>query len=49
MNLHSIVEAAEVSHLRAEDEVSQLRECQEDDGEHDGEPGQILSTAGQRG
>ena len=44
-NLQSILKAAEVFDLGAEEQVSQLSEGQEDDDEHDKEACQVLSTA----
>ena len=47
VNLHSIVEAWEVFHLGAEDEVSKLSKGQEDDEEHYSKSCQILCTTSQ--
>ena len=47
VDLHGGIEAAEVLDLRAEDEIAELRERQEDDEEHDSKAGQILGTASQ--
>ena len=49
VDLHGCIEAAEVLDLRAEDEIAELRERQEDDEEHDGEASQILGAARQSG
>jgi len=39
--LHRVAEAAEVVHVRAEDEVAELRERKEDREEHDGEAEEV--------
>ena len=48
-DLHSRLEAAEILHLGAEDQVAELRKGQEDDEEHDGETGEILGAGGEGG
>jgi len=46
--LHGIVEAGEVLDLRAEDEVSELGEREENDEEHDGKSGEIFGAGSER-
>jgi len=47
--LHGRREAGEVGHLRAEDEVTELGEGEEDDEEHDGEAGEIFGASSKCG
>lgn len=43
--LHGRCEAGKVGNLSAEDEVSELCECEENDEEHDGESCEIFSAS----
>lgn len=49
LDQHGGVEALEVSHLGAKDQVAQLSERQEDNEEHHGETSQILGASRKRG
>jgi len=41
LSVHRVAEGAEVVHVRAEDEVAELRERKEDREEHDGKAEQV--------